>query len=498
MNDLNQLIDTISKDDQQRFINYLAKKNKRKDAKNIQLFKLLNQGYSDTEVICNLLYDTTNRVAYHALRKRLYQSAIDFIANQNIENENTIEMQTIKYIIVSRNLFAQDQHHIAYKVLNKAELIAQENFAFTLLNEIYHTQIQYAYTNPLVDLNKVIQKFEKNQHHYLTEERLNIAYAKIRSVIHDIRFNSKVINLPEFILKTLDQYQLTTDDSLSFKSLYQLITITNLSALTIKDYYNIESFLLNIYEKIKHHKHKDRQLYYHIHVVYQIANMFFRNKKFKQAFLYLDTMSTLMLHQNKKFYKQYLIKHQNLLALSHCYTGNINQAISITDNYLNTKHKDTEALLDLHLSLCMYYFLTDDFSKAIKIINSFYHSDQWYEQKAGKEWVMKKSLIEILLHIELANIDLVSSRILSFKRKYYPYLKTLGENRVITFLNLVEQTFNNPELITTDQFREKINTSFEFKSSIQEDIFVMSFYSWLKAKINKKSLYDTILNMIPK
>lgn len=498
MNDLNQLIDTIPKDDQQRFINYLTKKNKRKDAKNIHLFKLLSQGHSDTEEICKLLYNTTNRVAYHALRKRLYQSAIDFIANQNIEHENTIEMQVIKYIIVSRNLFAQQQYSIAYKILNKAEVIALENFAFALLNEIYHTQIQYAYTIPTVDLNRIIDKFKKNQHYYLTEERLNIAYAKIRSAIQDIRFNGKIINLPEFILKTLDQYELTTDDSLSFKSLYQLITITNLSALTTKDYYNIESFLLNTYEKIEHHKHKDKQLYYHIHVVYQIANMFFRNKKFGQAFQYLEKMQDLMLLQNKKFKNQYLAKYENLLALNYCYTGNIDQAIIITAKYANAKHKDTEALLDIHLSLCVYYFLATEFSKALKIINSFYHSDQWYEQKAGKEWVMKKNLIEILLHIELTNIDLVSSRTLSFKRKYYPYLKTLGENRVITFLNLVEETFNNPELIATDEFRQKINTSFEFKSTIQEDIFVMSFYSWLKAKINKGDLYDTILKMIPK
>ena len=41
MNDLNTIISTFSSEDQQRFISYLEKKNKRSDTKNIQLFKLL-------------------------------------------------------------------------------------------------------------------------------------------------------------------------------------------------------------------------------------------------------------------------------------------------------------------------------------------------------------------------------------------------------------------------------------------------------------------------
>ena len=41
MTNLNDIVSTFSKEEQQRFISYLEQKNKRKDAKNIQLFKLL-------------------------------------------------------------------------------------------------------------------------------------------------------------------------------------------------------------------------------------------------------------------------------------------------------------------------------------------------------------------------------------------------------------------------------------------------------------------------
>ena len=41
MTDLNAIVSTLSSEDEQRFVNYLEKKNKRNDTKNIQLFKLL-------------------------------------------------------------------------------------------------------------------------------------------------------------------------------------------------------------------------------------------------------------------------------------------------------------------------------------------------------------------------------------------------------------------------------------------------------------------------
>ena len=93
---LKSIIDTFSPDDQQKFVVYLEQKNKRKDTKNIQLFKLLTKDEDDSKSICYQLYKTSQNNAYHALRKRLFQSLIDFTANKNLEDENSIDMQIIK------------------------------------------------------------------------------------------------------------------------------------------------------------------------------------------------------------------------------------------------------------------------------------------------------------------------------------------------------------------------------------------------------------------
>ena len=162
MTDLNQIVSTFSSDEQQQFINYLERKNKRKDTKNIQLFKLLSKHDLDSKSICIKLYKTNNKDAYHALRKRLYQSIIDFTANTNLSEESSENMQIIKLILASRAFLFQRQYKVAYKLLDKAEVLAKEQFLFPYLNEIYHTKIQYAHTNQNIDLKALIKTFKSN------------------------------------------------------------------------------------------------------------------------------------------------------------------------------------------------------------------------------------------------------------------------------------------------------------------------------------------------
>ena len=144
----------------------------------------------------------------------------------------------------------------------------------------------------------------------------------------------------------------------------------------------------------------------------------------------------------------------------------------------------------------MFYFQKSDFKKSHTLFSKFYHTDKWYTEKAGKEWVIKKHLIEILLHIELKNIDLIESRLLSFKRNHSNYLKEINQQRVLTYLSLVEAYYKKPEQVTSEIFKDKVENAFEWVNSHREDIFVMSFYAWLKSKMEKESLYNTTLNLI--
>ena len=60
----------------------------------------------------------------------------------------------------------------------------------------------------------------------------------------------------------------------------------------------------------------------------------------------------------------------------------------------------------------------------------------------------------------------------------------------------MERYYKHPETVTSEQFRAKVEDSFTWIKAEQEDIFVMSFYAWLKSKMEKQSLYDTTLQLV--
>ncbi len=498
MNNINNIISTLSSDDHQRFIVYLERKNKRKDTKNIQLLKLLIKNELDSKDICLKLYKSHKKDAYHALRKRLYQSIIDFIANAQLDEEKAVDMQIIKLILASRTFLLHKQYKVAYKILYKAETLAEEHYLFPLLNEIYHTKIQYAYANPSMDIDKLIAKFESNQKNHYIEDQLNIVYAKIRQSINKVTYKGEVIDFQTLVSNTLEEHNISINESMSFKSLYQLIKIVSISAFATNDYLKIEPFLINTYKAIQIHKSKERQLYYHVQVLYLTSNTLFRNKKFNLSLEYLEEMHNLMQLKQGKYYNTFKLKYNLLLSLNLNYSNQQEKAIEILEPFIIPKHPDIESLLDIYLSLIMFYFQKSDFKKAKRLFSEFYHTDKWYIEKAGKEWVIKKNLIEILLHIELQNIDLVESRLLSFKRHYYSYLEDINQQRVITYLNLVDDYYKAPEKVTSPKFKNRVEHSFEWIEAQREDIFVMSFYAWLKSKMDNKDIYQTTIILVKK
>lgn len=493
---LKSIIDTFSPEDQQKFILYLEQKNKRKDTKNIPLFKLIAKGEDDSKALCYQLYKTSQNNAYHALRKRLFQSLIDFTANKNIEDENSIDMQIIKYILASRAYLIQKNYGIAYKILDKAERLADEHLLFPILNEIYHTKIQYAAHYPKINLEALISKQKENQEKHQLEDQLNIVYAKLKSVLNSINYDSRVIHLESELSVIIKEYNIELNESLSFKSLYQVLAIANISALITTKYFEIETFVLRSYKTLKNKKDSDKQLYYQIQIAYIIANTLFRNKKFDASLQFIDEMHQLMLLKRSAYFKNFILKKTLVEALNLNYTNQKEKAITLIESVIDRNHNDIEGVLDLQLSLFMFYFQKEDFAKAKSILSKFHHTDQWYIEKSRLDWVIKKNVAELLLYIELQDDNLFYSRLKSFKRRYTDYLKQIGQARILTFLNFAEQYYITPQSVTSDDFKNKLGKAFEWTTVNKEDIFVISFYAWLKTKVEKGNLYQTTLQLI--
>jgi len=493
---LETLTIALSADEITKFTSFLDKKNRRTDVKNVALFKLIRSNSYSSEEIRKKLYPQKSKGAYHALRSRLFNSLIDFLASTALEEENNERVQIVKLITVARLQLQKREFKLALKLLNKAETIAKEYQYYAYLNEIYHLKIEYSNSLEPLDLTSLITEFKNNQQQHFLEEELNIVYAKIKKLLHQIRYTGEVINFKELLFSTLETHNIDLNENLSFKSLYQLLTIASISASVTKNFLVIEPFMLETYEVLEKRTNKDKQTYFHIQVLFMIANTLFRNKKLEQSLHFLALMKKLMLSNRKKYYNRFQQKYELLKALNLNYTNNQDIAISNLESLLAKKHNSIASTLNIHLNLIVFYFQKNEFQKAYKALIKLHHSDKWYTSKIGNEWVINKGLIELLLLIELNYVDVFENKLFRFKRQHSKYLRENNLEKVLVFLKLIEDYYKNPKLISSEKFLERIENSFEWVGAKREDIFEMSFYAWLKSKIIAKPLYEVTLDFV--
>jgi len=484
MNTISNIIQILSEEEKREFILQLKKKNRRTDTKNLSLFKLIEA--EKTKDLDKILYGEGKKNAYHALCKRLQDSLIDFIASKSFAQETSEELEILKLLLASRIFFEHRQYKIAFKTLTKAENQALQLDLFSILNEIYHTKIQYAHLSTSIVLDDIIQASGKNMQLFQQEYQLNLAYASIKEQLKG--GIKKSIN--EIIIDTFSDFNIAIDSALTYKSLYQLMNITATAATWQNDYHSISPFMMEIFSVIEQKKEiAEKHLYYHIEVLHLMAVTQFRLKDFKASKDFALRMELAMKKSGGVYYKRFQEKHLLIQSLNDNYTGHPESAIATLRSFPGDS-------LDVHLSLITCLFQQSQFAAAYMAFRDFYHSDTWYEKKAGWIWVLKKSMIEILLLVELDKLDLVLHRWHAFKRKFSPRLKKIGEERVLRFMNLIIYYYEYPEAVTSEAFKERVENSFEWIGPEREDIFVMSFYAWLKAKMEHRDLYETTLSLV--
>lgn len=491
MSVIRSIITTLSSEQKQGFLQFLNKKNKRGDVKNIELFLLLdkNEELKDIDVA---LYGKPSKGAYHAVSKRLHDSLIDFIATENFKEEASEEMEVMKLLLASRTFFEHQQEKIAFRTLLKAEHKAKEFQMFHLLNEIYLTRIQNSHKNPSLDLTHEILKYKKNRQAALQEENLSLFYA---SVQRDLEIE---LGDPTFVIQNnLDKFSLSFEGGLSYASLLKVIEIYNTVAHIARSHNSLWQFIETALIQLeKKDDDSDRNLNAHIQLLYYLANFNFRRKDFNATTTYLNSMLSFMKSNHKKYYERYFLRYTLLKNLLAIFTGKAKSVVSELEKTPYSRYKkDAGGLLDLQLTEVITLFLLGRFSEAFKIYQLFYHSDIWYANKTGNIWVIQKNLIELLLLIELDEFDLFNARLLSFRKKHKTGLLKHKEGRVLEFLKLITTYYKEPTKTKESSFQERV-TALLKSNILEEDVFTICFYSWFDAKIKNKDVYKVCLENV--
>ncbi len=486
MKQIKAIIDTFSAEDTREFLLFQQKKNRRGNTKNEALFKLIAKG--ETKDLDLKLYGKPSKNSYHALCKRLQDSLIDFVATKSFSGETSEELDILKLLLAARIFFEYKQYKVAFKTLLKAEKKAKALDVYAILTEIYHTKIQYAHLDTSLDLSNLKEICQQNLQYFQQEQQLNMIYATIKQELQQPQKNS----VDAIIENAFADFTITVDTSLTYKTLFQLLQLTATASTLQTDYYSNLPYMEQLFGLVSAKKEPtEKHLYYYIQILYLMGLAHFRNKNFEKASVLLQQMETAMKQKNNTYYSRFAEKFIALKGVNLNYKGNAAEAIALLEEHQNKS-------LDIALSLLMSLFQQKKYAEGYTIFKNLNHSDVWYEKKMGWIWVLKKSIIEILLLIELDKLDLVLSRLQRFQKKFNKKLKALGETRVLNFIKLVALYYEKPFEVTSEAFYNKVEGSFEWIGREREDVFVMSFYAWLKAKMEQRDLYEVTLELVQK
>lgn len=492
MDAIQELINLLNSSDKRLFRQFLQQKNKRDDVKNLQLFDLIET--DDIDGLKKLYSSAKNNDAYHALRKRLQDNLLLFLSQKTFESSHSETHDALRLVVVGRFLLENDAVKIAFKCLNKAEHLAEHLEQFNLLNELLLLKLQYAHLPGAENLEALTARFLRNQTNMQREAKLNMAYAFLRQELQEIHLKGKIVNLTVLILTTIRKYKISAQDLMTYKSIYQILFIANEYAAIQQNYGLIERYIKRTNRFMQEQVHKKQSyLFYHISILYFLANFHLRRKDFAKSTSYLKEMMDLMA-TDSRYEKLFYLRHQLLSALNLFYTGFAEDAIALLQESLSRTRQSSkpEDIEDLRICLTMFLALCDDRS-SLKQLTLLTRSDAWYEKKMGMLWTIRKNLMEILVQAQFANVELAMSRLTSFRRRYKKYLLNTSEERVLSYLKLVEKYLLKPDAALEVNYKKAVFE--QLNRTENNDLFTLSFIAWLIARLEKKTAYQIVLTL---
>jgi hypothetical protein len=500
MDKLKTIISTLDLDDQRELGLFIQRQKKKKKRKDLQLLQILqkDQDFKPQEIVKRLYPDSKNKVAYHALRKRLMKHLTEFIMLKRMDEDTTTASSVMGMISLSRFLFTKREDQLAWDMIRKAEKSALQHEQYDLLNTIYNLQIEHSDKEPADDLQAILHKWNANKTMADVEEKASIANSLITHKLAEVRLKGQDPEFDKTIEEVLTTYGLKQAISSRPRLFYNLMNITRSSVIAKKDFYNFEAVIIAGYHRIEQNGGFSRHHHnYHLRLLYMIAHVLYRNKKFDESNTYLDRMHALLLEYRKSHYEIFFPRYAMLRAANYMYSYRLDEAIEIlqqmlSDHTQKLKVKDT---LNGHLNLGFYFFLKKEYSQSIRCNMEMNHSDKWMEKKMGKEWIIKKNLSEIILQFELENHDLVLNRIRSLERNYRDTLALPAYKKVHVYLSFIKQMVSKPQADFADIY-EEVQVSFNFLPMEQEDIKEVGFYGWLKSRLTGQDYYETLLELV--
>ncbi len=492
MDVLNVLINSLDAQESIEFKKFVQRQKFKKERKDLRLFVLhrIEENLTSDQLLKRL--ELKNLNAYHTLRKRLYAELSEFIMLKTLDEDDSKSARANGYYNLAKHLFQRNIPKLAWKILLKSEKLALQNDLFEILNSIYLLEIEQIHLKKDIDLQEVFQKHSANKRKLELREKVLFSKAQILAEVRRSKLLGKPLDLMPIIQQNLSDFELENELARSPKILLEYLQSLKSVIHISKSYHSLENVIETYFNKMQN----KNNAHVNIQILYMLAHTKYRNKKFKESLGIIGEIEHLLSSCSKSFQKEMQLKVIELTSANLMLLGEVENAIATLQPELSSAHNTPKQNSNVIASMGIYHFLKGENAESLRLLHEMKHSEKWYADQMGQEWVMKKNLMEVLLFYELGKMELVESRIRSIERRFKELMEFPEYHKARAFLSLLKVFMLSNKELDLSSFSRQIGGSWEWKSAEEEDLQAMMFYAWLKSKLVGRTFYETMLEVV--
>lgn len=439
----------------------------------------------DNFTVKKLLYENKNDNAYHSLRKSLTRILEEFFAHRQIIAD---ESHPIRELAMGTFFIQNHNYAAASKFFERTSKIAEKRRDYQLLDTLYRSMMEYAVQLQL-NTNELIEKWQHNTEQLRIEQELLIAQTLVKQRLQHARTHGMILD-PDIITRDIfKSIRLNEKAQLNPDFMLKLVEMIRSAIVSSKEYSRFEAFLNRVYNRLVQAEAFAKSDSARARFYYLLAHTAYRNRKFATSEQYLEKLKTdYGLHP----------RAMQLKAANASYMGKNEESITLLTQLLSkeTKKLALEDICNIRLNLAVYHFQSADYRKALQQMLKLPQEEITIERKLGKEWRLKKNMIELIIHCELGNIDIALARIQSIEKSLNSLFEQPMYKRALIFLKLIRYTLEYPERIATPEFEAMVTQANLALPEQREDTQAMTFYCWLKSKMINKPYYQVLVETI--
>ncbi len=510
MDDLRTTLLTLSPDDRRDFGRFIQRQRRKATGRlDSHLYELLVQAkeLKSGQLVARLYPAAPNPVAYYALRKRLMRHLTDYLLLRQRQLDTTAAASVRGQLTLAQYLFEAGIPRLAWNTLRKAEKLARENEQYEPLNAVYNLQIQHAESPHAAPLDEIIVRYRLNKRAADEEQRANIADSLLRLRLRDARVRGRAAVPVDAILQNiLAEYDLQEAFARSPSLLSRLMSIARSAMLVRRDFASFAPFIERCYSLMeRRHGFAPAQRGHQLKLLYMLAHALYRSRRFADSVAYLEKGQALVAAGPARQFGELGPRFTFLLAANYAFLRRNAESICLLEGVLRAPKLLAPADdLTARFQLTFHYFAEGKFAKANQALASLARTDHWLEQHLGLEWMLNRNIGELLIQVELGNPELALGRLRAIERVLREQFPAVSADAVpvggpyhsvLVYLSLVRELIESPDAANNRDFVSRVAHVPAFLSQEREDLQVLSFYAWLRARTLGRPYYEVLVEL---